>query len=88
LSAYLPPTRDIRERLDTAQLLSRFHHGERALALACGRFIPFVRRLEEKAELARTAWEAVLAVARMSEPVQTADLHRIWQRWRAAQARA
>jgi len=34
------------------------------------------------------AWEAVLAVARMSEPVQTADLHRIWQRWRAAQARA
>jgi hypothetical protein len=28
------------------------------------------------------AWEAVLAVARMSEPVQTADLHGIWQRWR------
>ena len=28
------------------------------------------------------AWEAVLAVARMSEPVQTADLHAIWQRWR------
>ncbi len=28
------------------------------------------------------AWEAVLAVARMSEPVQTADLHRLWRRWR------
>jgi aminoglycoside phosphotransferase (APT) family kinase protein len=29
------------------------------------------------------AWEAVLAVARMSEPVQTADLHGIWRHWRA-----
>lgn len=28
------------------------------------------------------AWEAVLAVARMSEPVQTTDLHDVWRRWR------
>jgi aminoglycoside phosphotransferase (APT) family kinase protein len=28
------------------------------------------------------AWEAALAVARMSEPVQTSDLHAIWRRWR------
>lgn len=28
------------------------------------------------------AWEAVLAVARMSEPVQTSHLHGVWQRWR------
>jgi aminoglycoside phosphotransferase (APT) family kinase protein len=28
------------------------------------------------------AWEAVLAVARMSEPVQTSDLHQVWRRWR------
>jgi hypothetical protein len=32
------------------------------------------------------AWEAVLAVARMSEPVQTSDLHAIWSRWRATAA--
>lgn len=31
-----------------------------------------------------TEWEAILAVARMSEPVPTADLVRIWQRWRSA----
>jgi aminoglycoside phosphotransferase (APT) family kinase protein len=31
------------------------------------------------------AWEAVLAVARMSEPVQTSDLHEIWRRWRGTQ---
>ena len=29
-------------------------------------------------------WEAILAVARMSEPVQKADLVSIWERWRAA----
>jgi len=28
------------------------------------------------------AWEAVLAVARMSEPVQTSDLRAVWQQWR------
>jgi Ser/Thr protein kinase RdoA (MazF antagonist) len=32
------------------------------------------------------AWEATLAVARMSEPVQTSDLHAIWTRWRARAA--
>jgi aminoglycoside phosphotransferase (APT) family kinase protein len=30
------------------------------------------------------AWQAVLAVARMSEPVQTSDLHEVWRRWRDA----
>jgi hypothetical protein len=29
------------------------------------------------------AWEAVLAVARMSEPVQTSDLHAVWRHWRS-----
>lgn len=28
------------------------------------------------------AWEAVLAVARMSEPVHTSGLHELWRRWR------
>jgi aminoglycoside phosphotransferase (APT) family kinase protein len=38
------------------------------------------RGLVESATFAR--WEAVLAVARMSEPVQKADLVTIWRRWR------
>lgn len=32
------------------------------------------------------AWEAVLAAARISEPVQTTDLHAIWSRWKASRA--
>ena len=40
------------------------------------------RDLLDGAEFDR--WEAVLAVARMSEPVQKADLVSIWQRWRTA----
>jgi aminoglycoside phosphotransferase (APT) family kinase protein len=39
------------------------------------------RGLIEPSGFAR--WEAVLAVARMSEPVQKADLLSIWHRWRA-----
>lgn len=35
-----------------------------------------------------TRWEAVLAVARMSEPVQKADLLSIWRRWREDQGGA
>ena len=35
-----------------------------------------------------TAWEAVLAVARMSEPVPTADLARIWEAWRGGRVQA
>jgi aminoglycoside phosphotransferase (APT) family kinase protein len=34
-----------------------------------------------------TEWEAILAVARMSEPVPTDDLVRVWQRWRTAGTR-
>jgi hypothetical protein len=61
MTTFLPPTRELRERLDTAQLLSRFHYRERALALACGGFVPFLARLEAKAGLAQTAWESALA---------------------------
>ncbi len=32
----LPSTQRLRERVDTAQVLSRFHFVARALALACG----------------------------------------------------
>jgi hypothetical protein len=58
--SYLPPTRELRERLDTAQVLSRLFYREEALLLACGDFIPRVGRLETKAELGRTAWECAL----------------------------
>lgn len=41
------------------------------------------RRLIEPDAFAR--WEAALAVARMSEPVQKADLVTIWRQWRRSQ---
>jgi aminoglycoside phosphotransferase (APT) family kinase protein len=56
----------------TADLLGRLHDTYRA---ALG------RRGHIDAD-AFGAWEAVLAVARMSEPVQTSDLHEVWRRWR------
>jgi Protein of unknown function (DUF455) len=59
-AAPLPTTHDLRERVDTAQVLSRFHYLERALALACGGWIPAVPRIEQKAALARTAWQCAL----------------------------
>jgi uncharacterized ferritin-like protein (DUF455 family) len=66
---YLPPTRTLRVRLDTAQLLTRLFYREQAIALACGGFIPFVARLEQKAELAQTAWESALAADALRERV-------------------
>jgi uncharacterized ferritin-like protein (DUF455 family) len=66
---YLPPTRELRERLDTAQRLTRLFYGERAIVLACGGWIPFVAPLEQKAELARTAWESALAGDALRERV-------------------
>jgi hypothetical protein len=65
--SYLPPTRELRERLDTAQTLTRFFDRERAVALACGGWIPRVPRLESKAELGRTAWESSLAADALRE---------------------
>jgi uncharacterized ferritin-like protein (DUF455 family) len=67
--SYLPPTRELRERLDTAQLLTRLFYRERAIVLACGGFVPFVAALEPKAELARTAWESALAADACRERV-------------------
>jgi Protein of unknown function (DUF455) len=66
---YLPPTRLIRERLDSAQTLSRLFYREEALVLACSDFIPRVARLELKAELGRTAWECALAAEALRERV-------------------
>jgi hypothetical protein len=67
--SYLPPTRELRERLDTAQTLSRLFYREEALVLACGDFIPWVARLETKAELGRTAWECAVAADALRERV-------------------
>ena len=65
----LPSARELRERVDTAQVLTRFHYLERALTLACGGWIPAVPRLEQKAALARAAWQCALAADALRERV-------------------
>jgi len=56
----------------TVEVLGRLHDAYRAA---------LVRRGYLDDELF-PAWESVLAVARMSEPVQTSDLLDVWRRWR------
>jgi hypothetical protein len=57
----LPSTQNLRERVDTAQVLTRFHYLERALALAAGGWIAGTPSLDTKAALARAAWQQTLA---------------------------
>lgn len=57
----LPPTQELRERIDSAQVLTRFHYLSRAIALACGGWIAATPRLDTKAALARAAWQQTLA---------------------------
>jgi uncharacterized ferritin-like protein (DUF455 family) len=59
----------MRARVDTAQALTRFHYLARATALAAAGQIPHTPRLEEKAELARVAWEQSLAADAFRERV-------------------
>ncbi len=66
---YLPSTRDLRVRLDTAQALTRLFYREQAVVLACGRWIVRTAPLELKAELGRTAWESALAADALRERV-------------------
>jgi hypothetical protein len=61
VSGYLPPTRALRERVDTAREVTRFHYLERALTLGCGAWIAASPHLETKAALARAAWQCGLA---------------------------
>lgn len=68
-AAYLPPARALRERVETAQALTRFHYLERALTIACAAWIPAVPRLETKAALARAAWQCALAADAFRERV-------------------
>jgi uncharacterized ferritin-like protein (DUF455 family) len=67
--SYLPPTRELRVRLATAQALTRLFYREQAVVLACGGWTPRVAPLEHKAELARTAWESALAADALRERV-------------------
>jgi Protein of unknown function (DUF455) len=59
----------MRARVDTAQELTRFHYLARAVALACGAWIAGTPRLEDKALLARIAWEQTLAADAFRERV-------------------
>jgi uncharacterized ferritin-like protein (DUF455 family) len=65
----LPSAHKLRERIDTAQVLTRFHYLERSLTLACGAWIPSVPQLEQKAALARAAWQCSLAADGLRERV-------------------
>ena len=67
--SYLPPTRELRVRLDTAQALTRLFYVEQAIALGAGAAIPHVAPLEQKAELARVAWVSALAADALRERV-------------------
>jgi len=53
----LEPGRDRLLRLDSAAVLRRFWHLERALTISCAAWVPGVRRLETKELLARAAWQ-------------------------------
>ena len=65
----LPSTQNLRERVDTAQVLTRFHYLERALALAAGGWIAATPSLDAKAALARAAWLRTLAGDALRERV-------------------
>ena len=67
-------------KLQTYASFVRFSHSVFALPFAYLAALTH-RGLIEPASFA--AWEAVLAVARMSEPVQTSDLVALWRAWRA-----
>jgi Protein of unknown function (DUF455) len=67
--SYLPPTRDLRVRFDSAQALTRLFYREQAVVLAAAGWIPRTAPLEHKAELARTAWESALAADAVRERV-------------------
>jgi hypothetical protein len=67
--SYLPPTRELRVRFDTARELTHLFYREQAVVLACGGFTPHAALLEHKAELARTAWESALTADALRERV-------------------
>src|SRR5207253_3407866 len=65
----LPPGKEVRERVDTAQVLTRFHYLERALTIACAGWVPAAPLLEQKAALSRISWQCALAADALRERV-------------------
>ena len=56
-------------RIDTATVLRRYWHLERALILTCGGWIPAVAHLETKSALAEIAWQSSLTGNELRERV-------------------
>ncbi|HEX2235569.1 MAG TPA: DUF455 family protein [Actinomycetota bacterium] len=69
VSLPLEPGRSALLRLDTARVLKRFFHLERALALACAGWVPGVARLESKALLAHASWQDAMTAGSLRERV-------------------
>jgi uncharacterized ferritin-like protein (DUF455 family) len=68
-------------RVDSAAVLKRFFHLERALTTACAGWIPAARRLDTKLALSKAAWEDALTgddlrrrVLELKYPDRTLDL--------------
>lgn len=56
-------------RIESAALLKRWLHLERALLIACAGWVPAARRLETKALLARTAWQSSLTAEALKQRI-------------------
>ena len=56
-------------RLDTATILRRFWHLERALTLTLGSWVPAVGRVDAKAALAKAAWQSSLTAKELRDRV-------------------
>ncbi|HZQ65935.1 MAG TPA: hypothetical protein VFA66_11975, partial [Gaiellaceae bacterium] len=67
--SYLPPTRVLRERRESARALTALFYREQAVILACGRFIVRTPLLDAKAALGWVAWESALAADALRERV-------------------
>ena len=77
----------MRQRIDTAQELTRFHYLARAAALAAASQIPHTPDLDDKAVLARVAWEQTLAADAFRERVfELRYPVRVLEEWRAGEA--
>jgi hypothetical protein len=63
------PARARLMRIESAALLTRWLHLERALVIACAGWVPAVRRLETKALLARTAWQSSLTAEALKQRI-------------------
>jgi hypothetical protein len=63
------PARARLMRIESAALLTRWLHLERALVIACAGWVPAARRLETKALLARTGWQGSLTAEALKQRI-------------------